>query len=93
MLTPSGRFEIEKAICMTNSHYHPEHTSAAWNINSMIIAFISIFIADDTTGISHIKDTAANRKKMANTSYYYNCEKHPRVFKLFTRQWYQFRCQ
>ena len=83
MLTPSGRFEIDKAICLTNSHYHPEHSTAAWNINSMIIAFISIFIADDTTGISHIKDTKENRKRMALESYNYNRNKYPRVFKLF----------
>jgi ubiquitin-protein ligase len=85
MLTPSGRFEIEKAICLTNSHYHPEHSTAAWNINSMIIAFISIFIADDTTGISHIKDTKENRKYLAKNSYNYNVEKYPRIFKLFNQ--------
>ena len=83
MLTPSGRFEIDKAICLTNSHYHPEHSTAAWNINSMIIAFISIFIADDTTGISHIKDTKENRKRMALESYNYNRHKYSRIFKLF----------
>ena len=83
MLTPSGRFEINKAICLTNSHYHPEHSTAAWNINSMIIAFISIFIEDDTTGISHIKDTKENRKRMAMESYNYNREKYPRIFVLF----------
>jgi ubiquitin-protein ligase len=83
MLTPSGRFEINKAICLTNSHYHPEHSTAAWNINSMIIAFISIFIEDDTSGISHIKDTKENRKRMAMESYNYNRERYSRIFVLF----------
>ena len=83
MLTPSGRFEIQKAICLTNSHYHPEHSTAAWNINSMIIAFISIFIVDDTTGISHIKDTKENRKYMAEQSHQYNIQYNPRIYKLF----------
>ena len=63
MLTPNGRFEINKTICLTNSHYHPESATPTWNINSMMIAFISIMMADDTTGISHIKDTKENRKR------------------------------
>ncbi len=83
ILTPSGRFEVNKAICMTNSHYHPEHSTAAWNINTMIIAFVSIFIEDDTTGISHIKDTKENRKYMAENSHQYNIQYNSRIYKLF----------
>jgi len=83
MLTPNGRFEINKTICLTNSHYHPESATPTWNINSMMIAFISIMLADDTTGISHIKDTKENRKKYAKDSFAYNAAQYPSILKLF----------
>ena len=84
MLTPSGRFKINDAICLTNSHYHPESATPTWNINSMMIAFISIMMADDTTGISHIKDTKENRKRYAKESFDYNVHHHSSILKLFT---------
>jgi ubiquitin-conjugating enzyme E2 J2 len=54
MLTPSGRFEVGKTICLTNSHYHPESWTPAWNIASFVKGFESIMCSDDCTGISHI---------------------------------------
>src|SRR5207249_3119703 len=32
MLTPNGRFEIEKHICLTNSGFHPETWSSIWTM-------------------------------------------------------------
>ena len=83
MLTPSGRFKINDAICLTNSHYHPEQSSAVWNMYTMTLGMISIFMDDDTTGISHIKESLENRKELALDSYSYNCNKHPTIFKRF----------
>ena len=64
MLTPSGRFDINKKICLTNSGYHKETWSPMWNLKNMVIAFVSIFSDDNTSGISHIRDTPQNRKKI-----------------------------
>ena len=72
MLTPSGRFEIGKKICLTNSGYHKESWSPMWNLKNMVIAFASIFGDDTTSGISHIKRTPAERKEMAAKSMQYN---------------------
>ena len=83
MLTPSGRFKVNDAICLTNSHYHPEQSSAVWNMYTMTLGMISIFMDDDTTGISHIKDTLQNRKELATNSYTYNCSNFPEIFMKF----------
>jgi ubiquitin-conjugating enzyme E2 J2 len=72
MLTPNGRFMTEKKICLTNTGYHSENWSAIWNIRLLLIGFLSIMADDSTEGISHIKDTPKNRKKMAINSIEYN---------------------
>lgn len=59
ILTPNGRFEIERKLCLTNTSYHQETWApAAWNLETFINAFISVFHSDsssDRIGIGHIK--------------------------------------
>ncbi len=83
MLTPNGRFDINKKICLTNSSYHKENWTPSWSIRNMIMGVASIFIADDTTGISHIKDTKENRKKFASDSINFNLTNYYDVFVRF----------
>jgi ubiquitin-protein ligase len=71
-LTPNGRFEVNKKICLTNSNYHKESWVPLWSIRNMILGFISIFIADDTTGLSHIKEDTETRLFKAQNSHSYN---------------------
>jgi len=75
MLTPNGRFDIEKNICLTNSGYHSESWSAAWNMKSMLLGILSIMADDSTNGLSHIKNTTQQRKELAKKSVEYN-KKH-----------------
>lgn len=51
MLTPSGRFQTNSKICLTNSSYHKESWSPMWNIKNMVIGFVSVFLTDNTSGI------------------------------------------
>jgi ubiquitin-protein ligase len=76
MLTPSGRFKVNEKICLTNSSYHKESWSPMWNIKNMVIGFLSVFLSDDTTGISHIKETQAERHEKAKNSMAYNLKHH-----------------
>ena len=59
ILTPNGRFEINRKICLTNTSFHQETWApAGWNLESFIQAFISVFHSDSKTdriGIGHIK--------------------------------------
>jgi ubiquitin-protein ligase len=83
MLTPSGRFTINKKICLTNSSYHKEEWTYNWNIRNMVIGFISVFFGDNTTGISHIKETKKQREEKALNSVKYNMENNKDIFMLF----------
>ena len=85
MLTPSGRFAIDKKICLTNSGYHRENWTPMWNITNMVVAFVSIFTADDTDGISHIRETFEARQHKARTSLDYNLEHYSDICVKFTQ--------
>jgi len=76
MLTPSGRFNVDSKICLTNSGYHKETWTPMWNIKNMVIGFISVFLDDSTSGISHIKESDSKRRQYAKDSMKYNLQFH-----------------
>ena len=58
MLTPNGRFDIGKKICMSNSGFHPEEWSPLWSMTNLLVGFISTFFDDDITthiGLNHMQ--------------------------------------
>lgn len=85
MLTPSGRFEIGKKICLTNSGYHSESWSSMWNIRSILLGFLSIMVDDGTSGISHIKKSKEERMIFAQNSRQFNETHHKNIFSKFVR--------
>jgi ubiquitin-conjugating enzyme E2 J2 len=90
MLTPSGRFEIAKNICLSNSHYHTESWSPLWTIRSLIVGLYSVFHSvtkgkEDTTGIAHMSTDPETRKKFALKSQAYNKEKHAVIMAMFDK--------
>lgn len=85
MLTPSGRFGIGGKICNTNSSYHKDQWSSTWNILSILIAFYSVMLDDNESGIGHIKDTKKNRKRMAEESIAYNKRNNAAIYAKFDR--------
>lgn len=72
MLTPNGRFVIDKKICLSNSGYHPESWSPCWTLQSMMVGFSSIFLDDNDSGIGHIKKSAEEREYYAQSSINFN---------------------
>lgn len=77
MLTPNGRFEINKKICLTNSSYHQnDWAPAAWNLVSILEGFSSVWHSEykeDKHGISHISSTSSeDLKVLASHSINYN---------------------
>ena len=85
MLTPTGRFEIEKKICLTNSGYHAETWSAVWNMKTILLGFLSIMADDSTHGISHIHESKEMRKMYAEQSVAYNMSYHRNIWLKFER--------
>ena len=77
VLTPNGRFDINKKICLTNSAFHQaDWAPAAWNLVSILEGFSSVWhseIKEDKVGISHLsKVPVSTLKTMAADSIKYN---------------------
>ncbi len=83
MLTPNGRFDVGKKICLTNSGYHTEAWTPIWSIRNMILGFASIFYVDLDTGISHIKMSKTERRKLAKESIEFNMKNFREIFLQF----------
>ena len=90
MLTPNGRFEINKKICLTTSGFHQDHwIAAAWNLTTLLQGFSSIWHSDineDKIGISHISKTPITQlKKLATESLNYNITHLSDIFSKFPK--------
>jgi ubiquitin-conjugating enzyme E2 J2 len=81
VLTPNGRFDINKKICLTNSSFHQDEWAPTWNLVSMLEGFDSVWhsnIKEDLIGIGHLRDTPndiiielKNRSIEYNNHHYY----------------------
>lgn len=72
ILTPNGRFEINKKLCTSFSGYHQELYNPSWNIASMCAGLIS-FMTDSydlqsSKGIGGIESTSLYKKDISNKS-------------------------
>lgn len=90
MLTPNGRFDINKKICLTNSAYHQaDWAPGAWNLITLLEGFASVWhseIKEDKIGISHITESnIPNILKMAKESNDYNKNNLPNIFLNFPK--------
>lgn len=83
MLTPSGRYEINRKICLTNSNFHRGDWNAMWNIKTILIGFYSIFLDDGATGIAHIHESKEKRCDYAMNSVSYNNKYLYEIFSKF----------
>jgi len=79
-LTPNGRFDINCKICLTNSGYHPESHTPAWNIKTILLGMMSIMSDDSTSGIGHLRMDELTRKQMRDNSFSYNAKNYPNIF-------------
>jgi len=71
--TPSGRFEINKRICLTISDFHPETWCPSWTVGSILTGIVSFMNSDElTTG--GLAASSAERKSMAIASTAYNAK-------------------
>ena len=87
VLTPNGRFEINKKICLTNSAYHQgDWAPAAWNLLTLLNGFYSIWHSDvkeDKIGISHLNSKSSVIEELASKSKEYNQTKLKEYMKFF----------
>lgn len=73
LLTPNGRWEVGKKICLSNSSYHPELWQPAWGIRTMMEALRSHFPTPGDGAIGALDWPAELRRKLAKESLDFVC--------------------
>jgi len=85
LLTPNGRFEIDRKICLTNTGFHPDEWNPTWTINRILIGLNSVWTEEDNKSLGHIIMSNNSRREMASNSIEYNINKYRNIFTKFDR--------
>ena len=72
-LTPNGRFQINKKICLTVTGFHPEHWQPAWGVRTMLIALRDHFGTEDHSAIGYLYLPSETRQRLAIESHAFVC--------------------
>ncbi|BGP13616.1 hypothetical protein JCM10213_007792 [Rhodosporidiobolus nylandii] len=73
MLTPSGRFETNKKICLSISSFHPETWQPSWGIRTALLALMAFFETEPKGAIGSLDAPPAERKRLALASQTWKC--------------------
>jgi len=74
-LTPNGRFEVGKKICLTISSHHAETWSASWSVRTVILAIIGFFPTRGDGAIASLDWSKAERQRLSTASLGWKCDK------------------
>ncbi|KAF2123104.1 ubiquitin-conjugating enzyme/RWD-like protein [Lophiotrema nucula] len=72
-LTPTGRFEVNREICLSISGHHEETWQPAWGIRTAMVAIRSFMDTDAKGQLGGIECGPAVRKRMAGESPAFKC--------------------
>eukprot|EP01080_Neovahlkampfia_damariscottae_P000716 gene716-8968_t len=72
ILTPNGRFETHKKICLSNTSYHQESWSPLWGIKTMLKA-LQAYMPTEDTGVGALNYPSSTRKEYAKQSNSWSC--------------------
>ena len=81
-ITPNGRFETNKRICLSISDFHPETWSPGWTVGTILTGIISFFNCDEKTQGSVQSCSMEQKRKLAIESIAFN-QKDPVFVQLF----------
>ena len=73
MLTPNGRFELNKKICLSFTGYHPEYWQPAWGIRTVLMALIGFFPTKGEGAVGALDYSDSERKHLAKISCSWAC--------------------
>lgn len=74
LLTPNGRFSINKKICLSISGYHPETWQPSWSVRTALLALIAFMPTKSNRAIGSLDFSDAERRKLAEKSRAWRCE-------------------
>ncbi len=64
ILTPTGRFEVGKKICLSYTAYHQETWNPMWTISTMLPGFVSFMYTNENT-VSAVQTSDEEKKIIA----------------------------
>ncbi|KAJ4929250.1 hypothetical protein JOQ06_004861 [Pogonophryne albipinna] len=74
LLTPNGRFEVGKKICLSISGHHPETWQPSWSIRTALIAIIGFMPTKGEGAIGSLDYTPEERRALVKKSQDFCCE-------------------
>eukprot|EP01126_Amoeba_proteus_P045990 TRINITY_DN5178_c0_g2_i10.p1 TRINITY_DN5178_c0_g2~~TRINITY_DN5178_c0_g2_i10.p1 ORF type:complete len:257 (+),score=41.49 TRINITY_DN5178_c0_g2_i10:116-886(+) len=72
-LTPNGRFEVGKKVCLTISSHHAESWQPSWGIRTALLAIIAFMPSRGDGAIASLDWSPNERKKLAKQSLGWSC--------------------
>ncbi|KAI7784761.1 ubiquitin-conjugating enzyme [Diaporthe eres] len=72
-LTPSGRFEANREICLSISGHHEETWQPAWGVRTALVALRSFMETDSKGQLGGLDTTDAVRRRLATESRGWRC--------------------
>lgn len=72
-LTPSGRFEVNREICLSISGHHEESWQPAWGLRTALVALRSFMETEAKGQVGGIEATKEVRSRLARESTTYRC--------------------
>ncbi|KAG0288872.1 Ubiquitin-conjugating enzyme E2 J1 [Linnemannia gamsii] len=73
-LTPNGRFELHKKVCLSITGYHPEYWQPAWGIRTVLVAVMGFLPTQSKGAIGGLDTSVEARKSLAIKSKSWMCQ-------------------
>ncbi|KAH3735459.1 ubiquitin-conjugating enzyme E2 J1-like [Dreissena polymorpha] len=73
IMTPNGRFEINKKICLSISGHHPESWQPSWSLRTAMLAIIGFMPTHGAGALGSLDYSPDERKALAKRSQDYKC--------------------
>lgn len=89
MMTPTGRYEINRPLCLSNTGFHNDTWSSSWTPTTILRGFISTFFSKDsadTHGLGHLMASDKEREKYTKDSRTFNEKVLIDYLKLFQKE-------
>jgi len=71
MLTPSGRFEPNRRLCLSMSDFHPESWNPMWSVSTILTGLYS-FMVETAPTLGSVETTTEMKRKYARFSLDFN---------------------
>ncbi|KAK3841433.1 MAG: ubiquitin-conjugating enzyme/RWD-like protein [Linnemannia gamsii] len=73
-MTPNGRFELHKKVCLSITGYHPEYWQPAWGIRTVLVAVMGFLPTQSKGAIGGLDTSVEARKALAIKSKSWVCQ-------------------